>query len=245
MEFTDIVRKRRMVRHFTADPVAMEPIERIVSLAQRAPSAGFTQGQSFIVVTNADLKKKIASLCNEEEYAEAGYHPVVSGAPVLVIPCTSESAYHRRYQEADKLDDAGAEMSWPVPYWFMDSGCSVMLLLLVIVNEGLAASFAGVITNYSNCYQMRTIVVIQYLSVLLTVPPASSTLVLGWIRFPGKIAPGVKTSVVLLAPFASLMDSMRSTFSERQSRTSNPDSLWPRDRGHRSLARAACCTHNG
>ena len=111
MDFTAIVRKRRMVRHFTADPVATETIERIVSLAQRAPSAGFTQGQSFIVVTNPDLKKQIASLCDEEEYVEAGYHPFVSGAPVLVPPRTSETAYHRRYQEADKLDDDGAEMS--------------------------------------------------------------------------------------------------------------------------------------
>jgi nitroreductase len=153
MEFTDIVRKRRMVRHFTADPVAMETIEHIVSLAQRAPSAGFTQGQSFIVVTDPDLKKKIASLCDEEEYVEAGYHPFVSGAPVLVVPCTSEAAYHRRYQEADKLDDDGAEISWPVPYWFMDIGCSVMLLLLAIVNEGLAAGFAGVTAPHFAAYR--------------------------------------------------------------------------------------------
>ena len=144
MEFTDVVRKRRMVRHFTPDPVPMETIERIVSLAQRAPSAGFTQGQSFIVVTHPDLKKKIAALCEEDGYVEAGFHPFVSRAPVLVIPCTSEAAYHQRYQEADKLDEDGAEMSWPVPYWHMDIGCSVILLLLAVVNEGLAAGFADV-----------------------------------------------------------------------------------------------------
>jgi nitroreductase len=144
MEFTDAVRKRRMVRHFTPDPVPMETIESIVLIAQRAPSGGFTQGQSFIVVTHPDLKKKIAALCEEDGYVEAGFHPFVSGAPVLVIPCTSEAAYHRRYQEADKLDEDGAEMSWPVPYWHMDIGCSVILLLLAVVNEGLAAGFAGV-----------------------------------------------------------------------------------------------------
>jgi nitroreductase len=153
MEFTDSVRKRRMVCHFTADPVSMETIERIVSLAGRAPSAGFTQGQSFIVVTNPDLKKKIASLCDEEEYVEAGYHPFVSGAPVLVIPCTSEAAYHRCYQEADTLDEDGAEIGWPVPYWFMDSRCSVMLLLLATVNEGLPAGFAGVTAPHFAAYR--------------------------------------------------------------------------------------------
>lgn len=34
-------------------------------------------------------------------------------------------------------------MEWPVPYWWMDIGCSVMLILLAAVNEGLAAGFAG------------------------------------------------------------------------------------------------------
>ena len=37
----------------------------------------------------------------------------------------------------------GSEIEWPVPYWFMDAGCSVMVLLLAVVNEGLAAGFAG------------------------------------------------------------------------------------------------------
>lgn len=44
MEFSDVVRKRRMVRHFTPESVPDERIDRIVSLAPRAPSAGFSQG---------------------------------------------------------------------------------------------------------------------------------------------------------------------------------------------------------
>lgn len=144
MEFIDVVRKRRIVRHFTSEPVPMETVERMLSLAQHAPSAGFTQGQSFIVVADSDLKLKIARLCGEEGYVEGGFHPFISGAPVLVIACTSEMAYHRRYQEPDKIGEDGSEITWPVPYWFMDIGCSVMLLLLAVVNEGLSAGFAGV-----------------------------------------------------------------------------------------------------
>ena len=44
-------------------------------------------------------------------------------------------------------------MSWPVPYWFMDIGCSVMLLLLAAVNEGLAAGFAGVTAPHFAAYR--------------------------------------------------------------------------------------------
>jgi nitroreductase len=144
MEFTEVIRKRRMVRHFTAEPVAPQKIERILDMARRSPSAGFTQGQSFVVVTQPEIKRKIADLCHEEEYIQGGFHPFISQAPVLVVPCTSEAAYHRRYQEPDKVDESGKEIDWPVPYWFMDVGASVMVVLLSAVNEGLAAGFAGV-----------------------------------------------------------------------------------------------------
>jgi nitroreductase len=144
MEFSEIVRKRRMVRHFTPEPVAPEVIDRMLALARHAPSAGFTQGQSFVVVTRPDLKREIARLCGEDEgYVQAGFHPFISEAPVLIVACTSEAAYHRRYQESDKLKEDGTEIVWPVPYWHMDIGCAVMILLLAAIDEGLAAGFAG------------------------------------------------------------------------------------------------------
>ncbi|MBO0797036.1 MAG: nitroreductase family protein, partial [Ktedonobacteraceae bacterium] len=68
MDFLDAVRKRRMVRHFTSEAVAPEIIERIVQAAQKAPSAGYTQGQALIVVTRPELKQQIGRLCTEEVY---------------------------------------------------------------------------------------------------------------------------------------------------------------------------------
>jgi nitroreductase len=143
MDFETVVRRRRMVRNFSDAAVAPEVIERLLALARHAPSAGFTQGQAFVVVTRPELKQAIAALCGEERYVAGGFHPFVSRAPVLVVPCTSEAAYHRRYREADKLREDGSEIAWPVPYWHMDIGCAVMVLLLAVVNEGLAAGFAG------------------------------------------------------------------------------------------------------
>lgn len=143
MDFAEVMRRRRMVRHFTPEPVDRGAIERILDIARRAPSAGYTQGQSFVVVTESATKQEVARLCGEDRYVEGGFHAFVSGAPVLVVPCTSEAAYHRRYQEADKVQADGSEIEWPVPYWHMDAGCAVMLLLLAAVNEGLAAGFAG------------------------------------------------------------------------------------------------------
>lgn len=144
MEFAELVRKRRIVRHFETDPIDPDVIERMLDLARRVPSAGFTQGQDFIVVTDPETKREVGRLCGEEEFYEPGFgHPWISEAPVQVIPCANEGAYHRRYQEADKVQEDGAEIVWPVPYWIMDTGCAVMVLLLAVVDEGLAAGYAG------------------------------------------------------------------------------------------------------
>jgi len=143
MEFKDIVIKRRMVRNFADKPVDLQVIDQIVQLTRHAPSAGFTQGQSFVIVTKPELKEGIAKTCQEEEYVKSGFAPFISKAPVLLIPCTSEAAYHRRYQQPDKVDEAGNEIEWPVPYWFMDIGCAVMVALLAAIDEGLVAAFAG------------------------------------------------------------------------------------------------------
>jgi len=143
MELKDAVLKRRMVRNFADKPVDRQIIDRIVNLTRHAPSAGFTQGQAFIVVTKPELKKAIADTCQEEEYVVRGFAPFISKAPVLLIPCTSEAAYHRRYQEADKVNEDGTEIVWPVPYWFMDIGCAVMIALLASIDEGLVTAFVG------------------------------------------------------------------------------------------------------
>ncbi|MEJ2599818.1 MAG: nitroreductase family protein [Anaerolineales bacterium] len=144
MEFVTLMHKRRMVRSFLDQPIDPAMIERILDLARRAPSAGYTQGQSFVVVQDEAKRKSIAALAHEEEYVQGGYGHFISQAPVLVIPCTSEAAYHRRYQEADKILEDGSEIVWPVPFWYMDIGASIMALLLAVVDEGLGAAFVGV-----------------------------------------------------------------------------------------------------
>lgn len=143
MEFADVVRRRRIVRHFTPDPIDPAALDRMLRLAQRAPSAGYTQGQSFVVVTDPETRRAVGRICDEDHYAERFGHRWVSEAPVQVVACASEAAYHARYREADKLQDDGAEIEWPVPYWFVDIGCSVMVLLLAAVDEGLAAGYTG------------------------------------------------------------------------------------------------------
>jgi nitroreductase len=142
MEFSEVVRRRRMVRNYLPDSIPPEALERVLDRARRAPSAGFSQGQSFVVVTDADRRKAIAALAHEDEYVSAGFDPWLSRAPVHVVVCTSETVYRSRYSEPDKASTDNAQ-DWPVPYWHIDAGASLMLLLLAAVDEGLAAGFAG------------------------------------------------------------------------------------------------------
>ncbi len=85
---------------------------------------------------------RVAEGADEQSYADIGYHRWVSQCGAQFIPCISERLYHERYQQPDKLED-GKELTWPVPYWWMDIGCTVMLIILAAIDEGLASGFAG------------------------------------------------------------------------------------------------------
>jgi len=146
MEFAEVVQRRRMVRHFAPDPIERSVLERIAATAQRAPSAGFSQGQRLVIVTDPARRRRLAELAWEGSYTEHGFDPWISEAPALFVPAVSAKVYVDRYNEPDKRDPsepAGTEDEWDVPYWWMDVGCTVMLLLLAVVDEGLAAGFAG------------------------------------------------------------------------------------------------------
>lgn len=141
-DFYRLVRRRRMIRNYTDEPIDPAAIERIVEAARRSPSAGFSQGQSFVVVTDAATRAEIARLASEPEYVARGFDPWISRAPVHIVVCTSEKVYRDRYAEPDKSPD-GTVHVWPIPYWWVDAGAALMTILLGAVAEGLAAGFLG------------------------------------------------------------------------------------------------------
>ena len=143
MDFYDAIAKRRMVRNYTDEPVDHAAVERIVDAARRAPSAGFSQGHSFLVVTEELPRRSIAELAGEPEYVADGFDPWISRSPVHVVLCIREDSYHERYQEPDKTDGEGSESDWPIPWWWVDAGGALVTLLLAAVAEGLAAGLLG------------------------------------------------------------------------------------------------------
>jgi FMN reductase [NAD(P)H] len=140
MDLREILKRRRMVRAFESEPIPRETIERIVETVRRAPSAGFSQGQRLVVVTDADTRQRIADLL--EKGSGATLESSLK-APVLIVVGVREDDYHDRYRKPDKLSD-GAEIEWPIPYWHFDAGAAAMLILLAAIDEGYAAGLFGV-----------------------------------------------------------------------------------------------------
>ncbi|PSL51880.1 nitroreductase [Saccharothrix carnea] len=138
MEFQDVVRRRRMVREFTDEPVPDETVRRIMRNALRGPSAGYSQGQAFLVLRGEE----------QERFYESISHlwavDTVKTAPVLVIAFAVKDAYLDRYAEPDKGWTDRSEDHWPVPYWYIDTGMAVLLVLQTAVDEGLGAVYFGI-----------------------------------------------------------------------------------------------------
>ena len=141
MEFQDVIRKRKMVRAFTTEPITPEVTERLLRAANRAPSAGFSQGYAMLVLeSEQDRGAFWAARDPVDEYAGTP----LRNAPLLVIPWSNKEVYLDRYARPDKGWTDRDEARWPVPFWHIDTGMLTMLLLLAVVEEGLGALYFGI-----------------------------------------------------------------------------------------------------
>lgn len=149
MEFRELLKRRRMVRHYDTEPVPHEVLERIAATVRRAPSGGFSQGQRILVVDDRDL---LAAMAEGDADRPAGAERWLGTAAAQFLVMTREADYHERYQKDDKLQD-GEEIEWPVPFWHVDAGAALMLILLAAIDEGLAAGVYGIVAETEAKYR--------------------------------------------------------------------------------------------
>lgn len=142
MELSEALRRRRMTRRYDpARPVPPAVVDPVVAAALRAPSAGFTQGVSLLVLDDpADRDAFWAATSRRPSRWLDGMRT----APVLVLVWTSREAYLDRYAEPDKGWTDRDPERWSAPYWFVDAGMAAMAVLLAAVDAGLGACFFGV-----------------------------------------------------------------------------------------------------
>ncbi len=143
VEFQDVVRKRKMVRSFEDRPVPRELVQRIVANAQRAPSAGFSQGWAFLVLQGRDETSRYWDATWPAERRDEFGWPKMFDAPVVIVCLSDKSAYLDRYAKPDKGWTDRDEKRWYMPYWYVDTGMAALLILQTAVDAGLGAVFFG------------------------------------------------------------------------------------------------------
>ena len=146
MEFTDVVRARKMVRSFRDEPVTSALIDELLTLASKGPSAGNTWGTHFVVLEGAEQVGRYWDITLPAPKRADFPWPGLLDAPVIILPCGDAAAYVARYSEPDKARTRLGESreAWPIPYWHVDTAMATMTLLHAATNAGLGALFFGV-----------------------------------------------------------------------------------------------------
>ena len=140
MEFQDVVRKRRMVRSFARRELPADVVERILGNAQRAPSAGFSQGWAFLALQGYAETARFWDAVGPDDRAAFAW-PGLFDAPLLVVCLSHPAAYLDRYAEPDKGWTDRDPGRWMAPYWDIDTGMAALLMLLTAVDAALGALF--------------------------------------------------------------------------------------------------------
>jgi nitroreductase len=145
VELWEALRRRKMVRSFDQSrAVPPESLDRVLSSVLHAPSAGFTQGNEYLVLDEPSAAAEFWALI-EDPAEPATDEERALQAPVIVLPLSNREAYTSRYSEGDKARHGLQEAeAWPVPFWDTDAAMASMCMLLAAVDEGLGAFFFGI-----------------------------------------------------------------------------------------------------
>jgi nitroreductase len=139
--FGALLRKRRQVFGFKAEPIPEKILTTILEDAIHVPSAGFTQDFDLIVVKDVVARKRLAEAARESEYKTLGLSKsdFISTAPVIVVPCANK----KRYEDNYGTGEGGRRLPW----WLIDASFASLVLILSAFEHGLAASFLGALDD--------------------------------------------------------------------------------------------------
>lgn len=125
MDFEDIVYKRRTIRRFKSDSIALETLKKLIDFARIAPMARNIQALEFIIVHNSEMREQMfplvnwaASLPQDQRVPEKGREP--TAYIVVLLNTDIKSSY---------VD--------------FDVGAAVENILLGAVNFGIGCCWMG------------------------------------------------------------------------------------------------------
>jgi len=132
MAFMDLVRTRRSIRRYKPDPVPEETLRYVLEAARIAPSWGNRQCWTYLIVTDAALRRKIVARASPPPPPVDG-RPVrsrdwIASAPIIIVGC------------ADPTKSGNKEGK---DYYLLDMGISMEHLILAAAEQGLGTCWIG------------------------------------------------------------------------------------------------------
>ncbi len=124
MEFSQVIERRRSVRHFnTKLAVTDDDVTALLNAGASAPTAGNIQPWRFVVVRSADARERLGAAMHQR-WATA--------APVVIVVCVDPRPCAARYGAR------GEQL-----YSIQDTAAAVENILLAAVDRGLASCWVG------------------------------------------------------------------------------------------------------
>ncbi|NTU72182.1 MAG: nitroreductase family protein [Coriobacteriia bacterium] len=124
MEFSEVLAKRRSVRHFnTKLDVSDEDIRALIEAAVIAPTAGNIQPWRFTIVRSMEARERLSGALHQRW---------ATSAPVVIVVCVDPRPCYARY------GDRGEHL-----YAIQDTALAAHNILMAAVDRGLASCWIG------------------------------------------------------------------------------------------------------
>ncbi len=120
MNVFDAIKLRRSIRSFQDRPIEEEKLLRVLEAGRLAPSAKNTQEWRYVVVKDAELRRKVAVAANNQYF--------IAEAPVVIVGCATWANY---------------VLSCGQPAHTIDVAISMDHMSLQAVEEGLGTCWIG------------------------------------------------------------------------------------------------------
>ena len=124
MDVFEAIKRRRSVRAYTSEEVSEEDVERLIEAARLAPSAGNIQPWKFVIITNAETKRRLSDAALHQTFIEE--------APVVIVVCADIARSSLGYGHR------GANL-----YCLQDTAAAIENMLLAAQALGLATCWVG------------------------------------------------------------------------------------------------------
>jgi nitroreductase len=137
MEVFEAIKTRRSIRHYKSEAIAEEKLNAVLEAARWAPSWRNTQCWRFIVVRDAEIKRKLSETLLYYRPGENPSTSAVRDAPVVIAACgeLKKSGYYEKIP--NPLTDKG-------DWWYMfDVALATQNVMLAAHSLGLGTVTVG------------------------------------------------------------------------------------------------------